>query len=55
MLKECADANDGNPITLFEITTVAAFLAFSRQKADITLIETGLGGRFDSTNIFEKP
>ena len=55
VLKECDDANDGNPITLFEITTVAAFLAFSRQKADITLIETGLGGRLDSTNIFEKP
>jgi dihydrofolate synthase/folylpolyglutamate synthase len=55
VLRECEDANEGNAITLFEITTVAAFLAFSRQKADITLIETGLGGRFDSTNIFEKP
>ena len=55
VLKECEAANAGNAITLFEITTVAAFLAFSRQRADITLIETGLGGRFDSTNIFEKP
>lgn len=55
VLNECETANAGNSITLFEITTVAAFLAFSRQPADITLIETGLGGRFDSTNIFEKP
>ena len=55
VLKECEDANAGDAITLFEITTVAAFLAFSRQKADVTLIETGLGGRFDSTNIFEEP
>lgn len=55
VLKECEAANAGNAITLFEITTVAAFLAFSRQTADITLIETGLGGRFDSTNIFEEP
>ena len=55
VLEECETANAGNAITLFEITTVAAFLAFSRQPADITLIETGLGGRFDSTNIFEEP
>jgi len=55
VLEECENANAGKPITLFEITTVAAFLAFSRQPADVTLIETGLGGRFDSTNIFEQP
>ncbi len=55
VLEECEAANAGKPITLFEITTVAAFLAFSRQPADVTLIETGLGGRFDSTNVFEKP
>ena len=55
ILEECEAANAGKPITLFEITTVAAFLAFSRQPADVTLIETGLGGRFDSTNVFEKP
>ncbi len=55
VLEECETANAGKPITLFEITTVAAFLAFSRQPADVTLIETGLGGRFDSTNIFNKP
>ena len=55
VLEECEAANAGKPITLFEITTVAAFLAFSRQPTDITLIETGLGGRFDSTNVFKKP
>lgn len=55
VLEECEAANAGKPITLFEITTVAAFLAFSRQPAEVTLIETGLGGRFDSTNVFEKP
>jgi len=55
VLEECETANAGKPITLFEITTVAAFLAFSRQPADVTLIETGLGGRFDSTNVFKKP
>jgi dihydrofolate synthase / folylpolyglutamate synthase len=55
VLEECEAANTGKPITLFEITTVAAFLAFSRQPANVTLIETGLGGRFDSTNVFEKP
>ncbi len=55
VLEECETANAGQPITLFEITTVAAFLAFSRQPAEVTLIETGLGGRFDSTNVFKKP
>jgi dihydrofolate synthase/folylpolyglutamate synthase len=55
VLEECEAANTSKPITLFEITTVAAFLAFSRQPADVTLIETGLGGRFDSTNVFKKP
>ena len=55
VLEECEAANAGQAITLFEITTVAAFLAFSREPADITLIETGLGGRFDSTNVIKKP
>ncbi len=48
-------ANDGLPITFFEITTAAAFLAFAEQPADILLLETGLGGRLDATNVVERP
>ena len=55
ILEECEAANDGAPITFFEITTAAAFLAFSRHPADIVLLETGLGGRFDSTNVIATP
>ncbi len=51
LLEECEAANDGEPITFFEITTVAAFLAFSRQPADYLLLEVGLGGRLDATNV----
>ena len=54
-LEACEAANDGAPITFFEITTAAALLAFSRAPADIALIETGLGGRFDATNVFARP
>ena len=43
--------NDGKEITFFEITTAAAFLAFSTVKADILLLEVGLGGRLDATNV----
>src|SRR5712671_6350998 len=50
-LEDCERANAGAPITLFEITTAAAFLAFSRAPADATLLEVGLGGRFDATNV----
>jgi|TARA_Y100000294_G_scaffold168427_1_gene178615 dihydrofolate synthase/folylpolyglutamate synthase len=50
ILEVCEEANKGRPITFFEITTVAAFLAFSRTPADLVLLETGLGGRFDATN-----
>jgi dihydrofolate synthase/folylpolyglutamate synthase len=55
VLEDCETANDGQSITFFEVTTAAAYLAFSRTKADVTLIETGLGGRFDATNVFERP
>ncbi len=55
LLEECETANDGDPITFFEITTAAAFLAFSRHPADILLLETGLGGRLDATNMVEHP
>src|SRR5277367_54307 len=43
------------PATFFEATTAAAFLAFSERPADILLMETGMGGRLDATNVIEKP
>jgi dihydrofolate synthase/folylpolyglutamate synthase len=55
LLEECERVNAGAPITYFEITTAAAFLAFLRTPADIVLLETGLGGRFDATNLLEQP
>lgn len=55
LIEECEQANGGEPITFFEITTVAAFLAFSRVPADILLLETGLGGEFDATNVIDAP
>jgi dihydrofolate synthase/folylpolyglutamate synthase len=55
LLEECERANAGAPITYFEITTAAAFLAFARTPADILLLETGLGGRFDATNVIARP
>lgn len=55
LLEECEAANGPEPITFFEITTVAALLAFSRTPADIVLLEVGLGGIADATNVFEKP
>lgn len=54
-LQECEAANGGQPITFFEITTAAAFLAFSRVPADYTLLEVGLGGRLDATNVVDQP
>lgn len=53
ILEECYAANDGEPITYFEITTCAAFLAFARTPADYVLLEVGLGGRLDATNVIE--
>jgi dihydrofolate synthase/folylpolyglutamate synthase len=55
LLEECERANEGRAITYFEITTAAAFLAFARIPADILLLETGLGGRFDATNVIRRP
>jgi dihydrofolate synthase / folylpolyglutamate synthase len=55
LLEECERANRGAPITYFEITTAAAFLAFARTPADIVLLETGLGGRLDATNVIDHP
>jgi len=53
VLTECEEVNDGKPITFFEITTVAAFLAFSRLPADIAILEVGMGGRRDTTNVVD--
>ena len=55
VLEECEAANGGVPITYFEITTCAAFLAFARTPADFTLLEVGLGGRLDATNMIAQP
>ena len=55
LLEDCEEANKHEPITFFEITTVAAILAFAREPADVLVLETGLGGRLDATNVIEKP
>lgn len=55
LLEECERANGDAPITFFEITTAAAFLAFARTPADIVLLEVGLGGRLDATNVVGRP
>jgi len=54
-LAECERINAGAPITVFEITTAAALLLFARHSADVLLIEVGLGGRLDATNVIERP
>lgn len=55
LLAECETANGGEPITFFEITTAAAFLAFARNPADYLILEVGLGGRLDATNVIARP
>jgi dihydrofolate synthase/folylpolyglutamate synthase len=55
ILKEVIRVNNSNPITFFEATTAAAFLAFSKIPADVLLLETGMGGEFDATNVIENP
>jgi dihydrofolate synthase/folylpolyglutamate synthase len=55
LLDACERANAGGPITFFEITTAAAFLGFAETPADVTLLETGLGGRLDATNMVSHP
>jgi dihydrofolate synthase / folylpolyglutamate synthase len=54
-LAECEAKNGGSPITVFEMETAAAFLLFSRHPADVALVEVGLGGRLDATNVIEHP
>ncbi|MEO6946412.1 MAG: folylpolyglutamate synthase/dihydrofolate synthase family protein [Nitrobacter sp.] len=54
-LLECERVNGGEPITQFEMKTAAAFLLFAKIPADVLLLEVGLGGRLDSTNVIETP
>jgi dihydrofolate synthase / folylpolyglutamate synthase len=55
VLDRCMEANGPDPITFFEVTTAAAFLAFSETPADWLLLEVGLGGRLDATNVVNDP
>jgi len=54
-LARAMQANDGAPITVFEVMTAVAFLLFSEHPADATILEVGLGGRLDATNVIENP
>jgi dihydrofolate synthase/folylpolyglutamate synthase len=54
-LAECERVNAGAPITVFEITTAAGLLLFARHPAEVLLLEVGLGGRLDATNVIERP
>jgi len=54
-LEECERANEGLAITVFEITTAVGLLLFSRHPADVLLLEVGLGGRLDATNVVDNP
>jgi dihydrofolate synthase / folylpolyglutamate synthase len=55
VLERCAQINDGAPLTFFEAKTAAAFCLFAEHPADVVLLEVGLGGRLDSTNVIERP
>jgi dihydrofolate synthase / folylpolyglutamate synthase len=54
-LEHCERVNAGAPITIFEIETAAAFCLFARHPADVVLLEVGLGGRLDATNVIDAP
>jgi dihydrofolate synthase/folylpolyglutamate synthase len=54
-LNECERINAGAPITVFEITTAAGLLLFARHAADVLLLEVGMGGRLDATNVVDRP
>ena len=55
LLKEVREASEGIGPTFFEATTAAAFLAFARAPADACILEVGLGGRLDATNVVDEP
>ena len=55
VLAQVEAVNAGEPITFFEITAAAALYAFAQTPADLCLVEVGLGGRFDATNVFDRP
>lgn len=55
VMEECERANGDAPITVFEITTAAGLLLFARHPADVLLLEVGLGGRLDATNVIDDP
>ncbi len=55
ILEKCKEVARIQPVTFFEITTAAAFIAFSQTQADFTLLEVGMGGRLDATNIIKNP
>jgi dihydrofolate synthase/folylpolyglutamate synthase len=54
-MEECELANAGAPTTVFEITTAAGLVLFARHPADVLLMEVGLGGRLDATNVIDNP
>ena len=54
-LARCEAVNAGRPISVFEIATAAAFVLFSETAADVLLLEVGLGGRYDATNVIDRP
>jgi dihydrofolate synthase/folylpolyglutamate synthase len=54
-LEHCERVNGGEPLTFFEAKTAAAFWLFAQHPADVLLLEVGLGGRLDSTNVIEAP
>src|SRR5215472_4713746 len=55
LLEEVEEVNQGREITFFEITAAAMFLAFSRHPADAVVLEVGLGGTYDATNVVTNP
>lgn len=54
-VKQVLEANNGEPLSFFEGMTIASYLAFAEHPADLTIVEVGLGGRFDSTNVIPNP
>jgi dihydrofolate synthase / folylpolyglutamate synthase len=54
-LRRVADANGGEKITVFEILTAVTFILFAEHPADAAIVEVGLGGRFDATNVISNP